>query len=345
MFTKIGLRDLAELCRRLSTSLEAGIDLRQTLRREADGRAPAYLRHRLRLLADMTAAGHTLAEALDRSGSFFPELFREMVALGEETGKLAEVLAQLAENYEHRLRVRRTFLSSIAWPMLQLTAAILVVGFVIWLMGLIASTNGGESFDILGFGLVGTRGLQTYFLIIGLLVAAGFAVYHVARRGLAGLAGVQAVVFKVPALGHSLMTLVLAQLAWTMHLTLSSGMDLQRALQLALASTRSPYFTQHTQQIVTDVMSGREIYESFARTGAFPAEFLERIEVGERSGRLPESMEVLSRQYQDEANRALAVLAMVAGFAVWALVALLIITLILRIAMFISGVYNEALSW
>jgi len=345
MFTGIGLRDLAGLCHRLSTALEAGMDIRQTFHREASGRSSAALRRRFEQMAQRINLGHGISEAVGSTGTFFPPLFREMVAVGEETGKLAEVLRQLAEHYDHQIRVRRIFLAAITWPMLQLIAAVMIVGLVIWIMGFVASMNGGQAIDILGIGLVGTRGVQIYFLLIAAIVLGGIGLYQAIRRGVAGTAALQSALLRVPVIGHAMTTLALAQLAWTLHLTLAAGMGLRQAIPLALNSTRNAHFTQLSGPIVTDVMSGREICEALARTRAFPAEFLDRLEVGERSGRLPESMEILSRQYRDEANRAIAALAMVAGFVVWGLVALLIITIILRIAMFIVGIYDEALSW
>jgi hypothetical protein len=75
---------------------------------------------------------------------------------------------------------------------------------------------------------------------------------------------------------------------------------------------------------------GREIYEALSDTGVFPREFLDTLEVGERAGRLPESMAILSRQYQEQARRSMATLTVLAGFGVWAMVAALIILMIFR---------------
>ncbi len=57
-----------------------------------------------------------------------------------------------------------------------------------------------------------------------------------------------------------------------------------------------------------------------AESGVFPARIIDAIAVGERSGRLPETMELLSDQYEDEARAALTVLTRIAGIVVcgWA---------------------------
>ena len=118
-----------------------------------------------------------------------------------------------------------------------------------------------------------------------------------------------------------------------MELTLEAGMDLLKAMRLALDSTRNAYYTQHTDQILRAIRAGREVHEALADTGAFPFEFLAAVEVGERSGRLPEAMKSLSTEYHERARHAVQTLTVLAGWGVWALVAIMIVGMIFRMAM------------
>ena len=76
--------------------------------------------------------------------------------------------------------------------------------------------------------------------------------------------------------------------------------------------------------------------------GCFPPDFLDAVDVGEHSGGLVESMAHLSQQYQEQARAALSTLTMVAGFAVWGLVAILLICLIFRFALVYINILNNA---
>jgi type II secretory pathway component PulF len=140
-----------------------------------------------------------------------------------------------------------------------------------------------------------------------------------------------------------LQTLALARLAWSMHLTMDAGMELRRGLRLSLRSTHSAWYTDQIERIDAGIAGGNSIYEVFCEAACFPPDFLDALQVGEHSGKLAESMALLSRQYQEQARAALATLTMLAGFAVWAAVALLIIALIFRLFMFYLGVINEAM--
>jgi type IV pilus assembly protein PilC len=121
-------------------------------------------------------------------------------------------------------------------------------------------------------------------------------------------------------------------------------MDLRHALALSLASTHNARYTDHSQRVVSQVARGQEIHEAFSDTGAFPREFMDTLEVGERSGRLPETMALLARQYQDEARRSMTTLTVLAGFAVWGVVAAIIIVMIFRLAFFYLNILNDAAS-
>ena len=94
-------KSLADLCHRLSMAFDAGIDARTIWAREAEPQG--RLRQHLATVSDAVNHGEAMAEALSKTGEFFPTLFREMVGLGEQTGRLDAVLAQLAEHYQHQI--------------------------------------------------------------------------------------------------------------------------------------------------------------------------------------------------------------------------------------------------
>jgi type IV pilus assembly protein PilC len=342
---RIGQRDLASLCMRLATSLESGIELRRIFSREASGRAPTSVRTQLEKVRVAIGQGYSLHDALALTGTFFPSFFHEMINVGEQTGHSAEVFRHLADHYDRQVRLRRSFLQSITWPMVQLAAAIGIVGLVIWIMGFIGGRDlRGQPIDILGFGLIGTPGLIKYFALIGIALLACVVLYQATRRGIFWTRPIELVALKLPVLGKALQTLALSRFAWSLQLTYGVGMDLQKALALSLKSMQSRYYTDRYEQVADSLRRGQEIHESLGETGVFPAEFLDAIEVGEKSGRLPETMAVLTEQYQDRAQKALDALGVVAGFAVWAAVAALIILLIFRIFNFYIAQLHNALN-
>jgi type IV pilus assembly protein PilC len=286
--------------------------------------------------------GRSLAEAVADTGDFFPILFGEMIAIAEQTGHLDGVLAQLADHYDNQIKMRRIFWGAIAWPLVQLGMAIAVVGFLIWITGWIRSAGGGPNVDILGFGLVGDRGLAIYVTFLAIVGAAFFLVIRGISRGLIWTRPIQRLVLRIPVLGDALQTLALSRMAWSMEVTMNTGMDIRRALRLSLRSTQNARYLDQIPTIDASILQGTSLTEAFRLAGGYPVDFLDTLAVGEESGKVVESMGRLARQYQERARLALATLSLVAGWAVWACIAAIIIALIFRLFGFYLGALNSA---
>jgi type IV pilus assembly protein PilC len=327
--SRISTKSLALLCRRMSVSLGAGVDVRNIFTREANS-AHGSARRRFAQIRDDVARGNSVSEAIDNTDQYFPEFFREMVKVGEETGQLPEVFRQLAEHYEHQLQLRRIFLAAISWPLIELAIALTVVGGIIFAMGAIPALA-RSGIDMLGFGLKGTSGLVTYLAFLATLGVIGFLIYRATVYGKLWAAPIQRTLMAIPKLGTALETMAMARLCWAMHITLNTGMDLRKAMRLSIRSTQNVLYTQHIDGVLRMIRSGHEIHEALDATGVFPRLMIDATHVGEESGQLPESMGHLSLQYQQQSKAAMAVITALLGFAVMLLVGVVIIYLIFQI--------------
>jgi type IV pilus assembly protein PilC len=334
---RISIKSLAGLCRRMAISLEAGIDIRSVWKREVGRMHGIGVRPRIEIVNDAVQRGETLGAALNEVGEFFPPLVREIVAVGEQSGRLAEAFAQLADQYEVQVTYRRTFLASLTWPLLELAAAIVIVGVLIWVPTAIAGKSAG--LDYLGLG-TGDAALLRYALCV---VAAGVllaVMIYAWNRGLAWTRPAQWLLWRLPGTGGPMRLMALARLTWTMEMTFRTGMNARRALQLSLESSQVPHYTNQIKKIDQAVAAGQTLFEAFDDTRAFPPEFLDALHVGEESGKLPETMGRLSAQYRGRAMAALSVSATIGGFLIWAIVATIIIVIVFRFYSFYFGMLH-----
>ena len=338
---RMSLKQLAAFSQRTSMGLLAGIDERTICAREAKNAHGFTAYRHLTTISQMVNQGGTLSEGLAATGDFFPLLFREMVQVGEQSGHLGEVLKQLANHYQNQITLRRNFLVSIAWPTIKLFLAVFIIGFLIWIMGIINGSN-QKPIDPLGFGLIGNDGLAKYATFVSIVGIALAFVIRAVTRGMLWTHPLQRFMLRIPKIGPALQTVALARLAWVMSQTMNTSMELRHALKLSLQSTRNAWYIDRIDRIDAKIAGGNSIYEAFCGADGFPADFLESIHVGEQSGKLVESMANVSNLYQEQARAALSVLATVGGFAVWVVVAAIIICLILRLAMFYIGILSGA---
>ena len=346
MFNRISSRELAGLCRSLATPLQAGVDVLKTLSNAAK-KSSGRLHRVLEDIVGQIKSGEDLATAFGNHRPYFPDLFCDMLGVAEQTGNLPEVLRELADHYESNLRLWRTFLGQITMPVIQLFAAIMIVAGLIYLMGWISemvSRQGGKPVDLLGWGLEGTSGALTWLGGWAASFAAIYLVYKLFGASVAGLRLVHQFVMTIPVAGTCMRRFAIARFSWAFYLTQGSGMSIDDSLESSLKATANGAFIAATPYVVDDVNAGSTLTEALCNTRLFPDEFIHIVDVGETSGTVPETLHRLSSQFEEDARRSLSALSIMAGWLIWLAVAMFIIYLILKLAMFYVGMLNDAMN-
>lgn len=336
---RVKLKHLALLCRSLGTSLSAGVGLLKTLETASRKVSHPALRDALMLVTTDIERGSTLTEALDARGDYFPDLFVDMIDVGEQTGSLPEVLQSLAEHYESNLQLKRDFISQMTWPMVQLGAAILIVGLLIFIFGYLAELTGGaEEFgiqggDLLGWGLTGTRGVLTWFGGWAVVIVGGTFAYFFITRSLMGKQLVHRSLMRIPIVGGCMRDFAIARFSWAFYLTQNSGMPIDDSLDASLLATANGAFIGEAPHIIESVIGGEDLSDALNESGLFPEEFINIVHVSETTGTVPESLHRLSPQFDDQARRSLKLLTRLAGWAIWIGMASFIIFIIISFAL------------
>lgn len=351
---RLSTRNLAALCRRIGASLEAGLDIRKVLSGEATRARSAVFRGRMTIISEAINQGQSVRQAFGQTDDYFPTLFLELVEVGDRSGHLGGALLQLADHYEYQLKLTRNFLASIAWPLIELTVAILVVGLMIGMLGWFGGVEthpgwyggdeprpGPDEIEFNPFGLAGTLGVIIYFLGVGIVIVVLAALGYALRRGVAWTRPIQRLIMITPVLGSALESLAMARMTWAMYLTFNSGMDTRRAVALSLRTTQNSRYTDQMKAIDAELVNGSSLSESFSTSNVFPSNYMDALYVGEQSGNLVESMERISRQFRERAEAAMKVLGVIGFFAVFGLVAAIMIFMIFSIALSYIGMIND----
>jgi type IV pilus assembly protein PilC len=336
---------LATLCRSLATMLDSGVSLLNALKVIERQQRTNVGQRSVKQITDDVRKGNDLAAAFRDQHPYYPELMVEMIEVAERTGALPEVLSGLADHYENLVRLRKTLLGAIAWPVLQLVAAVFIVAGLILVLGWVADSQAGSGqprFDPLGFGLFGASGAMLWLTYCFGFVGVVFVVYQLLVRGFRQSRAVHGLLLTVPVVGQCMRSFAIARFSWAYALTQQAGMDVKPSLDASLRATNNGAFIAASPQIIAAVMSGEEFATALEISGLFPRQFLEMVRVGESSGTVPETLQRLSPQFEEEARRSLAALSVALGVAIWVMVASMIIFLIFRLAMFYVDMINQA---
>ena len=330
------------LSRSLGTMLDAGVAVVKAINLAADKTGDPRVHTILRKVSTEISRGSDIATALRNQENAFPNLFIDMVAVAEQTGTLPEILTHLADHYDNNLRMKRMFLGLIALPMIQLVAAILVIAAVILILGMISSSQGENTIDLLGLGTgpaaAGVWLLSTLGTLFGLFVA-----YKVIVHSVSGRKALDPILMQIPVLGNCMRSFAISRFSWAFYLTQQSGMPINKSLDASLRATTNGAFIAATSRICRMVNQGDDLSTALAATQLFPNDFIQMVRVGENTGTVPEALHRLSPQFEEQARRSLAVLAAALGWCVWAAVAVFIIFLIFRVVLSYVNMLDDAI--
>ena len=328
---RIPLKPLTLLCRSLGTMLESGVPIHKAFLTASMRIGGPRCQSVLKDVAASIAAGHDLTASLQQQGTYFPSLFIDMVHVSEESGALPEVLAGLADHYENTLRLRRNFVAAIAMPLLQLFAAIFIVAFLIYILGFIAESRGGDPVDVLGLGLTGSTGAVSFLVICFGSMICGTVLYLLLTRGLRQQQALHTFFLGVPVVGHCLRSFAIARFSWAFYLTQQTGMRIGKSIAASMRATSNGAFIGATQLVNDHLKAGDDLTTSLRAPQLFTEDFLQMVHVAETSGTVPEMLHRLSPQFEDQARRSLQGLAAALSWLVWLTVAGLIVFAIFRI--------------
>lgn len=336
------LKAARDFCRRFGIGHQAGADLLRLLDSEAKHGVPRQ-RAAMQSLRDQAAKGVTLADGMKEQASFFPPLLRSMVKVGEATGRLERTMLKLSEHYDQQVKIRNDFVRAITWPGIQLFLGIGVISLLIWIMGNVTPSAGGQMMDLLGLGLRGAQGVLVFWAYIAGFIAILVAAFVAFQKNVGGVQNTIPLLYKIPVIGNALQTITLSRFTWTLALALDAGLNPIAAIQLALDSTDSAFYQSGAADAEISIRDGATLTEALQATDLFPDEFLTQVGVAEISGTDAESIDYVARDYDERAKSAMRTISGLATGVVWLGVAGAIIFVIFRIVMSIAGVYNEAL--
>jgi type IV pilus assembly protein PilC len=341
VFFSASLGGLIIWCRGLRHGLGAGLTLVRCFQLQAK-KGPRPMRDMAERIAERLEKGESLEDALEVEGDRLPKLFRELAAVGERTGHLPEIFAELSDYYELQQSLGREFRAQIIWPVFQFFAAVVVIALLIWIMGMIAESRGDAPKAPVGMGLTGAKGAIAFLLGVATFLGIIYGTYLLITRGLKKRAAFESFLLRLPAIGPCVEAFAMGRFCIALRMTLETGMSTPEALQQSLRATGNAAFTSAEDRVMAVVKSGGEIHEALRTCSAFPEEFIEIIAVAEVSGQIPEVMIRQGEYYREEASRRLKTLTKVASFAVWALVAVMMIIAIFRIASIYLNAANAA---
>ena len=305
---KFKTKDLAFICRQLSSMLTAGISLVRSLHilytQEENKKAKATL---LEIYEDVQK-GRSFSEAVIARPGVFPNLFVSMVSAGEASGNLDVIMTRVADFYLNQNKINNQIKGAMIYPAVLVVLLIGVFfGLFIFIMPQFRELAGDDIPPLSQAMFAISDFLIPYWWTIVIAAAAiGITIYFLRKMDWFKLWWDEVKV-KAPKVGPLLITIYVSRFSRTMANLYASGLQMVDCIEKSADTMNNEYIARlFRESVVEDVKHGEALSASITKIGVFPGIFTSIIMVGEESGALDEILEKSADYYEDEAATAIA---------------------------------------
>lgn len=340
---KIKAKALTLLCSQLSIELRAGLPLVSALKLVAENEEDKKLKKILTEVADDVHAGNGLADAFATRGPGLPRTFIETVRAGEESGKLDETFARLQDYYEKSAAVGSKVASAMVYPAMLIAVAVIVVGIIM----VVAVPVFEKSFASMGNELPGpTKALiamsnfmvNYWLLLIAVIAAVALGIFFYGKTD-SGAHLYARIALSFPGLGLVNKMNAASQFATTFSTMLASGLPLVSAARITANTSENLLIQEDIEKAVTGVVEGNRLADGMKNSPWFPQMLLEMVAVGEETGKLEDTLNVVSDYYTKEVDNAVKKALDILNPCITIVLAILVVFILLSVYLPILSMY------
>lgn len=288
----------------LGLLLSSGIDIKTAFEIIEDQQKVKKHKLMLQDIKDNIISGKSVWEAVSKHQKVFSVYEHQSIKIGEESGKLPEVLIELGKFYTSAIKLKRQIISTLTYPVVVLTMSVLIVhfmlSFVVPMFTDIFKHTGAElpAITQLLIKVSSKSGLIFYSLV--LLIGLGFVIHKTQQHKIWFRHYTSVFFLKIPIINELIQKIYLARFCQSMKLLLSSKVLLIDALYL-VKNMIGYYPIEHAlDTVIKDVYKGKQLHESLAEHNIFPKKLVSLIKVSEEVNAPELIFDKLNQQYSEE---------------------------------------------
>ena len=305
---KVKSKDRILFARQLSTLINAGLPLVQSLRSVLSQTQSKPFRVIINKIIVDVEAGGSFASALQKHPKVFNQVFTSLVAAGEASGTLDKALERVALQQEKDAEIISKVRGAMAYPLIVVLVMVGVVGFMI--VKVLPQVEGiykdlpGAKLPFITTALLAVSHLTIKYwwvvlLIIGVL---GFLTTRWARTG-PGKQVIDKMKMKAWPVGPLFMKMYMARFARTGATLVSSGVPLLQVLEITSEAVNNVHVGRSLTQAAEKVRGGKALSGALENDPNFLELVPNMLKIGEQSGQIEQMMEKVAEYFEKEVDQ------------------------------------------
>jgi type II secretory pathway component PulF len=301
---KVSRRDIANMTSQLAIMTKSGVDVASALAALARQSQHVRLKDVLLEIHNQVMDGRPFSAALSGFSNIFGDTYVASVAAGEASGRMAEVLASLAQLQRRELKLRSTIRTLMAYPvMLSAVSGTVLMGLVLFVLPQFAALF--ERYEmplpVLTRMLLAVAGEIRFRFWLWLPILASPVVALVMMRfSETGRRLRDRLLLRTLVIREVARLLIMGRLCRLLGMMLQSGVTLVDSLRLARSATGSHLFREMFADIERSVINGGRMSDCLERHDFLPDSAADMLRTAEQSGNLGSVSQMIGEHYEEE---------------------------------------------
>lgn len=301
-------KDFVLFLRQFSTLIESGIlllDALEILSNQIDNKP---LKESLENISNQVREGVALSIAMAKYPKIFPELFVNMIQSGEASGRLDDVLKNMANYYEKQHRLKQKVTTALTYPAVVGGMAILItiflLVFIVPIFAELFSSFGEELPAYTQMVLNMSQIVQQYWWMLIILCVLLYIVFKELKKREETSFIIDGLLLKIPVVGMFVQKSILARMTQTLSSLLGSSVPILQAVDITTNVMSNRVVKKVLQESKDSLERGESLATPMENHWMFPDLITQMINVGESSGALDEMLHKVAEVYDQELEEA-----------------------------------------
>src|SRR5437870_31530 len=272
--------------------------------------------------------GRSFSQALSGLPRIFPPLYVNLVAAGEASGALPQILLRLVKHLMQAKDLRDRVQQALIYPaFLALAGAVLVTIFITFMVpqlsGFMAQTGGALPLPT-RILLQIHHAITGYWWVGGLMVIGAIIAFRALVRTQEGRIGWDRFRLLIPGYGRVIRHRYYAQFARTLGTLMENGVPLLRSLDLVTEIAGNRFLEVKLGEVRKAVIDGATLSAALQEQKMFPDLFTDMMAVGEQTGHFAETMQAIADVHERELDKSVGVISQLIPPVIIVIIALLV---------------------
>lgn len=301
---RIRSKDRVLFARQLSTLINAGLPLTQSLRTVAEQSQSKALAAIISEVIANVEGGTAFAAALSKHPKVFSKVFTSLVAAGEASGTLDEALERIANQQEKDAEVIAKVRGALVYPAIVL---VVIMGVVIFMLTTVLPQvellyqDLNQSLPFITASMLAVSRLLTRFWWLIILINIGlvyFGYRYIQTEG--GRSVVDKLKMSMPLFGKLFKKMYMARFCRTGSTLMSTGVPMLDMLRITSQAVNNVHVEAATMKAAEKVKGGKALSDSLEGDENFLPLVPQMIRIGEQSGAIDSMMAKAAEFYEKE---------------------------------------------